>query len=173
MGDEAAAGDHDDLVDGLGHLGEEVAGDEDGATLGGEPAQHVAQPAHAVGVEPVGRLVEHAALPDRGQHGHRGGIDGVALRSTTSPSGTSEPARRDVRARLHRRQDLHARPPSSARVFSTGCTASAPGGTGAPVMICTAWPGASGAVGRPGPPAPGPPPRSATGAAATSCARTA
>jgi hypothetical protein len=35
-----------------------VAGDEDGAALGGEAAQQAAQPGHALGVEPVGRLVE-------------------------------------------------------------------------------------------------------------------
>ena len=39
------------------------------------------------------------------------------------------------------------RPPSSARVFSTGCTAVAPAGTGAPVITCTAWPGGSGRSG--------------------------
>ncbi len=34
------------------------------------------------------------------------------------------------------------RPPSTARVFSTGWTAVAPGGTGAPVMTWMALPGA-------------------------------
>ena len=45
-------------VDGLGDLGEDVAGDEHGAALCGQAAQEVPQPADAFGVEPVGRLVE-------------------------------------------------------------------------------------------------------------------
>jgi hypothetical protein len=40
--DRAAAVDDDDLVGGLGDLGEHVAGDEHGAALGGERAQEVA-----------------------------------------------------------------------------------------------------------------------------------
>ena len=59
LGDRAPARDHDDLVGGLGDLGQHVAGDEHGAALGGERAQEVAQPADALRVEAVGGLVEH------------------------------------------------------------------------------------------------------------------
>ena len=59
---EPAAVDDQDLVDGLRDLGQDVARDEHGAPAGRERAQEVAQPAHALGVEPVRRLVEHEQL---------------------------------------------------------------------------------------------------------------
>ena len=49
-------------VDGLGDLREDVTGDEHGAALCGQAAQEVTQPANALGVEPVGRLVEDQQL---------------------------------------------------------------------------------------------------------------
>ena len=58
VGDESAAGQHDDFVDGLGHLGQQMAGDEHGASRRGVAAQEVAQPVDAFGVEAVGRLVQ-------------------------------------------------------------------------------------------------------------------
>ena len=57
-GDEAAVGDDGDVVDHLVHLSEQMAGDQDGHPLAGEIAEQLAQPANALGVEPVGRLVE-------------------------------------------------------------------------------------------------------------------
>ena len=56
--DQLAVADHDQLVGGLVDLGEDVAGDEHGAALGGLRSQQVAQPAHPLRVESVGRLVE-------------------------------------------------------------------------------------------------------------------
>ena len=53
LGDELAAVDDQHLVDGLGDLGEYMAGDQHGPAGGGEGAQEVAQPAHALRVEPV------------------------------------------------------------------------------------------------------------------------
>jgi hypothetical protein len=46
------------LVDGLGDLAEQVAGDQDGAALVGQVAQQTAQPRHASRVQPVGRFVK-------------------------------------------------------------------------------------------------------------------
>ena len=57
-GRQPAAVENQDLVDGLGNLGQHVAGEQDGAPLAGEPAQQVAQPADAGRVQAVGRLVE-------------------------------------------------------------------------------------------------------------------
>ena len=57
--DRAAAVDDHDVVGGLRDLGQHVAGDEDRAAFGGERAQEVAQPADALRVEAVRRLVEH------------------------------------------------------------------------------------------------------------------
>ena len=59
VGDQPAVVDDHDLVDGLGDLREHVAGEQHGAPLGRQAAQEVAQPADALGVEPVGGLVEH------------------------------------------------------------------------------------------------------------------
>ena len=57
--DRAPARDHHDLVGGLRHLRQHVAGDEHGAALRGHRAQEVAQPADALRVQAVGGLVEH------------------------------------------------------------------------------------------------------------------
>ena len=62
VGDEPAGDQHDDVVDGLGHLGQQMAGDHHGATGGGVAAYELAQPAHPFGVEAVGGLVEHEDL---------------------------------------------------------------------------------------------------------------
>ena len=60
---------HDDrVVDGLCHLGQQVGRDEHRAALAGEVAHEVAQPGDALGIEPVGRLVEDedVGVPDEG-----------------------------------------------------------------------------------------------------------
>ena len=49
--------DHDPFCH-FGQLGQQVARHQDGPTLGGQPAQEVADPAHARRVETVGRFVE-------------------------------------------------------------------------------------------------------------------
>ncbi len=54
--------DDDHVVDGLGHLGQEVARDDDGATFVGESTEKAAQPVHPNGVEAVGGLVQHEQL---------------------------------------------------------------------------------------------------------------
>ena len=46
------------VVDGLGHLGQQVRRHQDGAPLAGQVAHEVAQPGDALGVESVGGLVE-------------------------------------------------------------------------------------------------------------------
>src|SRR5829696_8181003 len=58
VGDESAAGQDHDLVNGLGHLGQQMARDEHRASRRGVGAQELAQPADAFGVEAVGGLVQ-------------------------------------------------------------------------------------------------------------------
>ena len=48
----------DEVVGGQGHLGHEVAGDQDSPALGGQGLQELADPENPLGVEPVDRLVE-------------------------------------------------------------------------------------------------------------------
>src|ERR1035441_6299271 len=57
-----AAADHDDVIDGLGDLGQDVAGDQDGAALCGQRAEQIPQPPDALRVQAVGGLVEHQDL---------------------------------------------------------------------------------------------------------------
>ena len=61
-GEQLAGADDDELVGEHGELGDQVAGHEHGAAPVGEVTQRGAQPADAVGVEPVGRLVEQQHL---------------------------------------------------------------------------------------------------------------
>src|SRR5690606_9120283 len=111
------------------------------------------------------------------------GASTVPARSTTSPAATSDPGSRTYSPAPRPRTTVtvDAGPPVTPlkvtwSVSSTGTTASAPAGTGAPVMMRTAVPGSSGA-GRPGAAATSPATGSVTGtpgaAAATSSARTA
>ena len=51
--------DDHDAIDGLGDLGEDVAGDEDRASLGRERAQEVPEPSDPGRIEAVRRLIEH------------------------------------------------------------------------------------------------------------------
>src|SRR5215218_7130549 len=57
-GDDATAADHQEMVGGLGHLAHQVRGKEDGSSFGGQGTHELADPLHALGVEPVDRLVE-------------------------------------------------------------------------------------------------------------------
>ena len=68
MGDQPPGDQHDDFVDGLGHFGQQMAGDQHRATGGGVAAHEVAQPADPFGVETVGGLVQHEdlGLPEQG-----------------------------------------------------------------------------------------------------------
>jgi hypothetical protein len=59
--DLPVADDHDPVGDGL-DLGQQVRGEQDGPAAVGEVAQHPAHPAHALGVEAVGGLVEDEHL---------------------------------------------------------------------------------------------------------------
>ena len=59
LGDQMPATDHDELVRDVLELAHQVARDEHGAALVRERAQEDADPADAVGIEPVDRLVEH------------------------------------------------------------------------------------------------------------------
>ena len=59
---EPAVGDDHHVVDGLLDLAEHVAGDEDGLALTAEVAQELPQPPDALGVQPVGRLVQQEHL---------------------------------------------------------------------------------------------------------------
>ncbi len=61
-GEQLAGADDDEVVGEHGELGDQVAGHEHRAALVGEAAQRGAQPADAVGVESVGRLVEQQHL---------------------------------------------------------------------------------------------------------------
>jgi hypothetical protein len=60
--DEPAGIDHHDLVDRLRDLGEHVAGEQDSTALRGERTQEVTQPAHALRVQAVRRLVQNQDL---------------------------------------------------------------------------------------------------------------
>ena len=62
LDDELAAVDDQHLIDGLRNLGQHMAGDQHCPLAGREGAQEVAQPAHALRVEPVRRLVEDQQL---------------------------------------------------------------------------------------------------------------
>ena len=62
LGQDAALADDDDLLDRLRDLGEHVAREQHRAAGCCEVAQRVPEPADAVGVEPVGRLVEDEDL---------------------------------------------------------------------------------------------------------------
>jgi hypothetical protein len=59
VGNDAAMIDDDQTVGQVGYFGQEMAGDEDGAAVGGVPLEEVAEPAQALGVEAVHGLVEH------------------------------------------------------------------------------------------------------------------
>lgn len=52
----------DDTVDGLRDLGQDVTGEQDGPAGGSETTDEVPQPAHAFGIEAIGRLVEDQDL---------------------------------------------------------------------------------------------------------------
>ena len=58
VGQHPAAADDHEVVGGQRHLGHEVAGDEHRPALGGQAAGEVADPADALGVQAVDRLVE-------------------------------------------------------------------------------------------------------------------
>ena len=66
--DEVTAPDDDEVVGHQRHLREEVARHEDGATLPRQVDEHVADPADALGVEPVRRLVEEDRVRIAEQH---------------------------------------------------------------------------------------------------------
>ena len=68
LGHDAALADHDDVVGDDLDLVEQVAGEQHGAALVGVPAEQVAHPADAGGVEAVGRLVEdqHLGVAEEG-----------------------------------------------------------------------------------------------------------
>ena len=72
LGDEPAAVDDQHAVDRLRDLGQHVARHEHRPAAGRERAQEVAQPAHALRVEPVGRLVEDEQLRLAEQRRRRG-----------------------------------------------------------------------------------------------------
>ena len=58
VGDDAALGDDEQVIGGLGHLAHQVAGEEHRAPLGGQALHQVSNPEDAVGVETVDRLIE-------------------------------------------------------------------------------------------------------------------
>ena len=68
LGHGPAVVDDDDVVGGLGDLGEDVAGDQDGPPFGGQAAEQVAQPPDALRIQAVGGLVEdqHGRVAEQG-----------------------------------------------------------------------------------------------------------
>ena len=58
IGQHGAATEDDDVVGGLRHLAHEVAGEQDGAPLGGDVPDELTHPPHALGVEAVDGFVE-------------------------------------------------------------------------------------------------------------------
>ena len=59
VGEQPAAADDDQVVGGLRHLAHQVAGDQDGAAVGGQLPEEPADPVDALRVQAVDRLVEH------------------------------------------------------------------------------------------------------------------
>ena len=59
VGEQPAAADDDQVVGGLRHLAHQVAGDQDGAAVGGQLPEEPADPSDALRVQAVDRLVEH------------------------------------------------------------------------------------------------------------------
>src|SRR5579862_3492528 len=57
--EEPAPADDDQVIRGLGHLAHQVAGHHDGAPVGGQGLEQLADPGDALGVQAVDRLVEH------------------------------------------------------------------------------------------------------------------
>ena len=95
-------GDDHDLVDQLLDLGQDVAGDQDGAALAGEVSQQLAHPGDALGVQAVGGLVKHQ---DAGVAEQRGGqgealthAEGVAADRPVGRAAESDHRQRLVRA---------------------------------------------------------------------------
>jgi hypothetical protein len=58
VGEHLTTAHHDHVIGGLRHLAHEVAGEQHGASLRGGVPHELTHPAHALGVEPVDRLVE-------------------------------------------------------------------------------------------------------------------
>ena len=143
LADQPAGADDDHPVDGLLDLGQQVAGDEDGAALlVGEVAEEAAQPLDALGVQAVGRLVEHQ---DGGVAEQRGGqrqplphAEGVAAGPAVAGVGQAHLDEHLVGART-----AGGRRPGSRR--AGGCGRSAPGGTPsrAPRRRCAAGSGSA------------------------------
>ena len=75
IGDDAPTADHDHVVGRLGDLAHQVTRDEHGPSFSGEPAHRRPQPEDPVGIEPVGRLVEHQHAEGR----RAGGSDAEPL----------------------------------------------------------------------------------------------
>jgi hypothetical protein len=75
VGDQPAPADDDEVLSGQGHLVHQVGGDEHRPALGGEVPQQGPDPADALGVEAVERLVED----DRAGVAQQGGGDAEAL----------------------------------------------------------------------------------------------
>ena len=94
LADQPAGPDDHHAVDGLLHLGEQMAGDEHGAALVvGQVPDEPAQPLDALGVQAVGRLVEHedggVAEQRRRQGEPLAHAEGVAARPAVA--GVGEP----------------------------------------------------------------------------------
>jgi hypothetical protein len=85
VGEQPAPADDDQVLGGQGHLVHQVGGDEHRPAVGGQVAQQGPDPADALGVEAVERLVED----DRGRVAEQGGGDAQALahaeREATGP----------------------------------------------------------------------------------------
>ena len=130
----AAAGpDDDEAFGGQGHLGDQVAGDEDGPALGGQRLHQVPDPADSLRVQAVDRLVEdedRRVAEQRGRDaeplGHAQGelaclaVGRPVLASTVEAHGVErfvDPAGRDGVAGGQR---LQVRPGAAARVKGFG-----------------------------------------------------
>ena len=69
LDDQLAPADHDQVVGGDRHLVHQVAGYQDGPALGGQLLHQVPDPQHALGVQPVHRLVQqqHLRVAEQGR----------------------------------------------------------------------------------------------------------
>ena len=126
--DQPAAADDDEVVGHQRHLRQQVAADEHRLALPGEVHEHVADPADALGVEPVGRLVEDHGVRVAEQHAGQAEplahAERVALDLAPGDLGQADQVEALVDARrgdpVRRRQPAQVVATAAARVHVAG-----------------------------------------------------
>ena len=126
LADQPAGADDDHPVDGLLDLGQQVAGDQHRAPLlVGQVPEEAAQPLDALGVQAVGRLVQHEHGGVAEQRGRQGQplphAEGVAAGAPVAGVGQTRPGRAPRRRGTAGARRRGSRP-------AGGCGPTAPGG---------------------------------------------